>query len=116
MEHTLTNIEVRCVCLLQVHVELPRDTLSPGKGQTGEIILNVTCTKSVKSDGGEVPPRPAYTEPGERDRTGPGIEGSSLYRAEVIRKVTRSQPLDFIIKVRCLDLTRAKLLPRWLPK
>lgn len=80
-------------------MELPRDTLSPWKGQTEEISLNVTCTKSVKLEGGEVPPRPAYTEAGERDRTGPGVEDSSLYRAEVVRKVTWSQPSDFIIKV-----------------
>lgn len=54
--------------------------------------------------GGEVPPRPAYTEPGERDRISPGVEGFSLYRAEEVRKVTQSQPSDFIIKVQCLDI------------
>lgn len=70
----------------------------------------------VSRGGGEVLPRLAYTEAGERDRTGPGVEGSSLYRAEIVRKVIQSQPSDFIIKVQYLDLTRAKLLPRWLPK
>lgn len=72
--------------------------LESPESQTGEISLNVTCTKSVKVEGGEVPPRTAYTEPGERDRTGPGVEGSGLYRAEVVRKVTQPQPTDFIIK------------------
>lgn len=107
------NTEVR---FCAGHRSTWRDTLSPGKGQTGETRLNVTCTKSVKLEGGEVLPRLAYTEAGERDRTGPGVEGSSLYRAEIVRKVIRSQPSDFIIKVQCLDLTTAKLLSRWLPK